>query len=73
MDDSPATKADINQALAAFEERFTGKMRDLQTELLRAFHAWGRPIELRTAVLPIIEERLTLLENRVNRIERGGE
>jgi hypothetical protein len=48
-------------------------MRDMQTELLRSFHAWGRPIELRTAVLPIIEERLTLLENRISHIERGDQ
>jgi hypothetical protein len=48
-------------------ERLTGKMRDMQTELLHAFHAWGRPIELRTAALLIFEERLTLLANRPSR------
>jgi hypothetical protein len=46
-------------------------MRDMQTEVLRAFHAWARPLEIRLRALPQIEERLGLLEERVGALERG--
>ncbi len=34
------------------------KMRDMQTELLRAFSGWARPVEIKLRTLPMIEERL---------------
>ena len=43
----------------------------MQTEVLRAFHDWARPVELKLRALPVIEERLGLLEERISRIERG--
>lgn len=46
------------------------KMRDMQTEVLRAFHDWARPIEIRLRSLPHIEERLGMLEERVTAIEQ---
>ncbi len=42
-DESPATKQD----LLALEDRLTETMRDMQTEMLRAFHNWARPTESR--------------------------
>jgi hypothetical protein len=63
----PATKQDLNQ----LEERLIEGMRDMQTEVLRAFHDWARPVELKLRTLPFIEERLGLLEERISRIERG--
>lgn len=63
----PATKLDLNQ----LEERLIERMRDMQTEVLRAFHDWARPVELKLRTLPFIEERLGLLEERISRIERG--
>lgn len=42
--------------------------RDMQTEVLRAFHSWARPSEVK---IRSHEERLTLLEERVSEIERG--
>ena len=42
--------------------------RDMQTEVLRAFHNWARPAEVK---LRSHEERLTLLEERISEIERG--
>jgi hypothetical protein len=73
----PATKAD----LAALERRLEArmdqmkdelieKMRDMQTEVLRAFHSWARPIEIRMRSVDDIQERLGLLEERVSAIER---
>ncbi len=38
-EDRPATKQDLE----AMEERLIEKMRDMQTEVLRAFHDWARP------------------------------
>ena len=46
------------------------KMRDMQTEVLRAFHSWARPIEIRMRSVDDIQERLGLLEERVSAIER---
>ncbi len=40
----------------------------MQTEVLRAFHNWARPTEVR---LRSHEERLTLLEARISEIEFG--
>lgn len=41
--------------------------RDMQTEVLRAFHNWARPSEVK---IRSHEERLSLLEERVSEIER---
>jgi uncharacterized coiled-coil protein SlyX len=74
----PATKQDLTELRADVDRRFdqlrdelTEAMRDMQTEVLRAFHAWARPLEIRLRALPQIEERLGLLEERVGAIERG--
>ena len=37
----PATKQD----LLDLEDRLVEKMRDMQTEVLRVFHDWARPLE----------------------------
>jgi hypothetical protein len=47
------------------------QMRDMQTEVLRAFHDWARPVEVRLRSLDSVQERLGLLEERVSAIERG--
>jgi hypothetical protein len=65
-DNRPATKQD----LVELEGRLVEQMRDMQTEVLRAFHGWARPVETRLKVLPLIDERLGLLEDRVSEIER---
>ena len=57
--------------MQALEERLVEKMRDMQTELLRAFHDWARSMETRTRVLPLIDERLGILEDRGSKLERG--
>jgi hypothetical protein len=67
----------MNQRFAEVDQRFdklrddlTETMRDMQTEVLRAFHGWAAPLEIRLRALPNIEERLGLLEERVSKIER---
>ncbi len=65
-DDRPATKRD----LSILRDELIEQMRDMQTEVLRAFHDWARPVEIRLRALPNIEERLGHLEERVSAIER---
>jgi hypothetical protein len=64
QDDRPATKHDLDQ----LEARLVETTRDMQTEVLRAFHNWARPAEVK---LRSHEERLTLLEERISEIERS--
>ncbi len=66
-----AMKAELKAEIAALEERLTERARDMQTEVLRAFHDWGRPVEIKLRTLPQLDERLGLLEERIGRIERG--
>ncbi len=72
---APATKQDLREleerlteAMREREERMTEAMRDMQTEVLRAFHNWARPTDVK---LRSHEERIALLEERVHDIERG--
>lgn len=62
----PATKQDLHE----MEDRLVEKMRDMQTEVLRAFHDWARPVEIKLRTIPMIDERLGLLEERISRLER---
>lgn len=71
-------RSDMDQRFGQVDQRFDQlrndlieQMRDMQTEVLRAFHAWARPLEIRLRALPQIEERLGLLEERVGALERG--
>ncbi len=64
-------RQDIDSKFVRHEERMVEKMRDMQTEVLGAFHDWARSMETRTRSLPFHEERLTILEDRASRLERG--
>jgi hypothetical protein len=80
-DSRPATKQDINDLRVEITEvrgQITGvrdqlveQMRDMQTEVLMAFHDWSRPVEIKLRAIPPIDERLGLIEERVSRLERG--
>ena len=82
-DNNYATKQDLADLRAHADERIADlrahvderfdqvieATRDMQTEVLRAFHNWARPTEVK---IRSHEERLTLLEERVSEIERGS-
>ena len=51
-DSRPATKQDLDQ----LEERLIEKMRDMQTEVLRAFHDWARPVEIKLRAIPPLDD-----------------
>jgi hypothetical protein len=77
-DSRPATKQDINELreqvggqITEVRDQLVGQMRDMQTEVLRAFHDWARPVEIKLRAIPPIDERLGLIEERVTRLERG--
>ena len=67
-------KSEIVAAISASEERTTEQMRDTETKLLRAFHGWARPAEIRirdqATLAHGFDERLALLEERVSHLER---
>lgn len=62
------TKRDLND----LRDELIEKMRDMQTEVLRAFHDWARPVDIKLRAIPAVDERLGLIEERVSRLERGA-
>jgi len=77
-DHEPATKGDLRLLgeelkgdLAALNESLTERMRDMQTEVLRAFYDWARPVDIKLKAIPPLDERLGLLEERVSKLERA--
>ena len=64
-------RVQLGDLILASEQRLTEKLRDMQTEVLRAFHDLARPVEIKLRALPQLDERLGLLEERISRIERG--
>jgi len=73
-DSRPATKQDLNelrQEMHELSDRLVKQMRDMQTEVLRAFHDWAQPVEIKLRAIPPLDQRLGLLEERVSRLERG--
>jgi hypothetical protein len=64
MRDSIKTQ-DINELREQMGGQITGvrdqlveQMRDMQTEVLRAFHDWALPVEIKLRAIPPIDERL---------------
>ena len=62
-----ATKQDM----ADMESRLTEAIRDAQTEVLRAFYNWARPVELRLNRTDEVAQRLSWIEERIAALERG--
>jgi hypothetical protein len=68
--DMDQLRTELRGDMDRLREELVEKMRDMQTEVLRAFHGWASPIEIRLRALPNMEERLVLLAERVSAIER---
>jgi hypothetical protein len=68
-------KHDMAEAIQQVEERIVDKLteaiRDSQTEVLRAFYNWARPIEIRLNRTDEIATRLSWIEERIAALERG--
>ncbi len=57
--------------LAEATDKLTEAIRDSQTEVLRAFYNWARPIEVRLNRTDEIATRLSWIEERIAALERG--
>ncbi len=67
--------ARIEKSETNLEERLLARIEKSETNLLRAFHGWGRGMEIRqrnvTGAVSGFDERLMLIEERVAELERG--
>jgi len=57
---------DVNASITDVYER----IEKVETNLLSAFRDWSTTMELRLKGIPLIEQRLSHIENRVSEIER---
>ena len=65
-------RQELRGDLNALRDELVEKMRDMQTEVLRAFHDWARPVDIKLRAIPPMDERLGLIEERVSRLERAN-
>ena len=73
--DMAELRAEFKRDMVEVEERIVDKLteaiRDSQTEVLRAFYNWARPIEIRLNRTDEIATRLSWIEERIAALERG--
>jgi hypothetical protein len=67
----PATKQDIADAVQQVTDKLTEAIRDSQTEVLRRFYDWSRPVDARLRHADELGQRMGWLEERVANLERG--
>jgi hypothetical protein len=69
--DSLQVRMDVR--IDSLEERMNAKIETVETNLLTAFHGWARPKEIRVrnsvTIVDGFEERLTLVEERLRKLE----
>jgi len=72
--DLAALRVEFKSDLAETEHRITDKLteaiRDSQTEVLRAFYDWARPIGVRLSRVDEVASRLSWIEERLTALER---
>jgi hypothetical protein len=65
---------ELKQYLEAMEDRLNARIEKVETNLLTAFHGWGRSMEIRVRGVSTMatgfDERLALVEERVSELER---
>lgn len=64
-------RQEVKQDMASMENRLVEAIRDSQTEVLRAFYNWVRPVELRLNRTDEVAQRLAWIEERIAALERG--
>jgi hypothetical protein len=62
--------AETKDASEAMEQRILQRIETVETRLLSAFHGWSTTMELRVKGLPVIDQRLAVIEDRVSTLER---
>ena len=63
--------AEVRQDMKQMEDRLVEAIRDAQTEMLRAFYNWARPVDLRLNRTDEVAQRLSWIEERIAALERG--
>jgi len=71
VNSEPATKQDLADAVQQVTDKLTEAIRDSQTEVLRAFYDWSRPVDTRLRHADELVQRMGWLEERVSNLERG--
>jgi hypothetical protein len=71
VNSEPATKQDLADAVQQVTDKLTEAIRDSQTEVLRAFYDWSRPVDARLRHADELVQRMGWLEERVANLERG--
>ena len=69
--DMTQLRVEVKQDLVDLGDKLTEAIRDSQTEVLRAFYNWARPIEVRLNRTDEIATRLSWIEERIAALERG--
>jgi hypothetical protein len=77
-ENAPVTRAELQQELTALESRIIGRMRDMETALLTAFHSYSRGVSVRfrkieadvSNIDAAANARLAALEDRLLEVER---
>ncbi|MDP2997572.1 MAG: hypothetical protein Q8N47_08790 [Bryobacterales bacterium] len=81
-ENTPVTRAELQQELTALESRLEssliGRMRDMETALLTAFHSYSRGVSVRfrkieadvSNIDAAANARLAALEDRIMEVER---
>ena len=72
--DQAASRQDILDAeeriVRVLKQYVDDRWERVKTKLLAAFWEWARPLEIRVRALPGLDERVSLPEERVSRIQR---
>ena len=65
--------AQFSEKLEATETKFSEKLEAMETKLLRAFHDWASPVEMRmrshTALMRAMDAEIESLGERVSKLE----
>lgn len=65
------TREKFSKDLQETTDKLTEAIRDSQTEVLRAFYDWARPVDARLRHADELVQRMGWLEERVSKLERG--
>jgi hypothetical protein len=70
MDNELVTKQDLAAAVGEIKEHVDERTRAVETNLRTAFSGWARTIEIKVRSIHALDERLTVLEERLSEVER---
>ena len=69
--DLAEVRQELKDDMKQTEDRLVEAIRDAQTEMLRAFYNWARPVEVRLNRTDEVAQRLSWIEERIAALERG--